>query len=270
MGSAMPYWREAGDGPAVICFHSNASVSGQWRALTDRIADRYHVWAVDSYGAGRSPDWESDRTITLADEVALVTPVLERAGERFSLVGHSYGAAVALKIALLQPERVTSIVVYEPTLFSLIEADGPQPNDADGIRDTVARAAEALDLGDRDAAARVFIDYWMGPESWAKMPEDRKSAIAASIVNVRRWKYALFKEPAPLSAFAKLQTPTLYMTGSNSTKAAHGVARRLLSALPHATHVDFPALGHMGPITHPDVVNSAIESFLAEINPNKH
>jgi pimeloyl-ACP methyl ester carboxylesterase len=56
--------------------------------------------------------------------------------------------------------------------------------------------------------------------------------------------------------------PVLIMTGSGSTAAAHGVARRLMQALPNATHIEFAGLGHMGPITHPDVVNAEIERFL--------
>ncbi|WP_429444181.1 alpha/beta fold hydrolase [Paraburkholderia sp. 40] len=55
-----PYFREAGVGPAVVCLHSNASTSGQWRALIDRLlAPQFHLFAPDSYGAGKSPQWSS-------------------------------------------------------------------------------------------------------------------------------------------------------------------------------------------------------------------
>jgi pimeloyl-ACP methyl ester carboxylesterase len=156
---AVPYWREAGVGPAVVCLHANASVSGQWRPLMSRLADRRRLLAPDAYGAGQSPEWPSDRTITLADEVQLIEPVLAQAGERYALVGHSYGGAVALRAAAQQPDRVSALVLYEPTLFALIDAEGPAPNDADGIRQAAATAAAALDAGDTDAAARAFIDY---------------------------------------------------------------------------------------------------------------
>ena len=258
------FCREAGTGPAVICFHSNASVSGQWKALFDTLSDRFSMFAPDAYGAGRSPEWPSDRNLTLADEADLVEPVLESAGERFALVGHSYGGAIALKIAALMPQRVTAIALYEPTLFSLIDAEGPSPNDADGIRHAAAAAATAFANGDPESAAETFIDYWMGTGSWARTPAERKPAIAASIANVHQWAHALFTEPTPLSTFAALNVPVLCMTGARSTVSAHGVARRLLSALPQATHVEFPELGHMGPITHPGVVNAAIGDFLDE------
>jgi pimeloyl-ACP methyl ester carboxylesterase len=256
-------YREAGAGPGVVCVHSNASTSGQWRALMDLLAPEFRVLAPDSYGAGKSPPWPFDRGITLLDEVALIEPVLLRAGAPFALVGHSYGAAVALMAALANPGRVRALALYEPTLFSLIEADSRPPNDGDGIRDAVARAMAALDAGDRDAAARHFIDYWMGEGAWRQTPEARKPAIAASVANVRHWAHALTTEPTPLSAFRSLDIPVLYMVGKRSTASAHGVARRMVGALPRVDVVEFENLGHMGPVTHPDPVNEAIREFLA-------
>ena len=262
MSAAVPYWREAGSGPAIVCLHSNASVSGQWRMLMTRLADRYRVLAPDAYGSGRSPDWPSDSTITLQDEVDLIEPVLQSAGDPFVLVGHSYGAAVALRTAVRCPARMRALIVYEPTLFSLIESEGPAPNDADGIRDAVAAAVAALQTGDRHEAARCFIDYWMGSGAWANTPDERRIVIADSVAKVRRWAHALFTEPTPISEFGHLQMPVLYLTGGRSTQSAHGVARRLVKALPNVTLVDLPELGHMGPITDPDVVNQVIEDFL--------
>ncbi|MEQ1650597.1 MAG: alpha/beta hydrolase [Hyphomicrobiaceae bacterium] len=263
MPTQMPFFREAGTGPGVVCFHANASVSGQWRTLSERLQNRFRVLAVDSYGSGKSPEWPSDRIITLNDEAALVEPVLARAAAPVILVGHSYGAAIALRIAAQNPGRVRALALYEPTLFALIERDGPAPNDADGIRDAVELASAALDRGDSDEAARCFIDYWMGHGSWAATPHERKPAIANAVVNVRRWAHALWLEPTPLSTFAQLQIPVLLMTGARSTQSAHGVARRLLGVLPRATHREFPKLGHMGPVTHPAIVDQAIDEFLS-------
>lgn len=257
-----PFFREAGSGPGVVCLHANASTSGQWRALMDRLAPKFRVLAVDSYDAGKSPRWPSDRVISLRDEVALIEPVLAKAGIPHALVGHSYGAAVALMAALVNPKRVRALVLYEPTLFSLIDADRPAPNDADGIRQGVADAAAFLDAGDENAAAERFIDYWMWSGAWRDTPEERKPAIAASVANIRRWGYALFREPTPLAAFRSLDLPVLYMTGKRTTASARGVARLLAPALPRVEVVEFEDLGHMGPVTHPQVVNAAIERFL--------
>lgn len=256
------FFRELGSGPGVVCLHSNASSSSQWRSLMDLLAPDFHVLAPDLYGAGKSPAWPAGRTIDLRDEIALIEPVLNRAGDAFFLVGHSYGAAVALIAALEQTERVYGLVVYEPTLFSLIDADSPQPNEADGIREAVEDAIRALESRDPIGAARRFIDYWMGRGTFDQMPRRNQVAIAESVGGIAGWSKALFGETTPLRAFSDLSIPVLLMTGKQSRPSSLGVARRLMKVLPQVEVVEFDDLGHMGPVTHPNVVNEAIAGFL--------
>lgn len=257
-----PSFREAGTGPGVVCLHANASTSGQWRGLMDLLAPRFRVLAPDLYGSGQSPDWPSDRAISLRDEVAFIEPVMARAGSPLVLVGHSYGAAVALIAALSHPERVRAMAIFEPTLFALLDAESAPPNEADGIRRVVEHASAYLEAGDLDSAAERFIDYWMGEGSWAQTPEQRKAPIAGSVRNIRRWAHSLLTEPAPLSAFRSLDMPVLYMTGKRSPASARAVARVLTSTLPNVEVVEFEDLGHMGPVTNPDCVNDVIDRWL--------
>jgi pimeloyl-ACP methyl ester carboxylesterase len=262
MPQLTPFFREVGTGPGVVCLHSNASNSSQWRALMECLAPTFRVLAPDSYGAGKSPAWPTDRLVGLRDEVALLEPVFALAKKPFTLVGHSYGAAVALIAALAQPHRVRALALYEPTLFALLDAESPPPNEADGIRAAVAGAAAALDAGDPAGAAEWFIDYWMGPGAWARTPEPRKGPIASSVVNVRGWAGALLDEPTPLETFATLDVPVLFMIGKDSPASSLGVARLLTKTLPRVEVIEFEGLGHMGPVTHSDVVNEAISRFL--------
>ena len=260
--AARPHVRAAGQGPGVICLHSNASSSSQWRGLIERLAPRWQVLAPDSWGSGQSPEWPSDRVISLQDEVDLVEPLLAAQPGPWVWVGHSYGGAAVLRAAVQRPERVRALVLYEPTLFALLRSGLAGPGVEREIVAVVNDGAAALDAGDPDGAALRFIDYWMGPGSWAATPEHRKPAIAASVRNLRRWGHALVTEPTPIEAFARLDVPVLLMTGAASTAAAHGVARCLLQTLPRVTHVEFAGLGHMAPVTHPDAVNAEIERFL--------
>lgn len=263
--STEPFFREAGTGPGVVCLHSNASSSSQWRALIDLLAPTCRVLAPDLYGAGKSPEWPLDRSISLQDEVAFIEPVLARAEPPFALVGHSYGGAVALIAALAAPSRIRALALYEPTLFAVLDAETPPPNEADDVRMVVSEAGRAVEAGDHDAAARRFIDYWMGAGSWEQMPEQRKAPIAASIANVGRWGHALLTAPAPVEAFRSLPVPVLYMIGKASPSSARGVARILTSRLPNVEVVEFEGLGHMGPVTHPEVVNPVIARYLRRV-----
>jgi pimeloyl-ACP methyl ester carboxylesterase len=256
------HFRQAGQGPGVVCLHSNAASASQWRALMDRLAPRYTVVAPDSYGAGKSPAWPEGGA-TLRGEVALLEPAFQAAGDSFVLVGHSYGAAIALVAAALRPERVRALALYEPTLFSLVDHQQPPPNGADGIKAAVMRSIAALGAGDEDGAAREFIDFWMGAGAWAAMPPARKPAITTAVRDVEGWARALVGEPMRLEDFgAALQMPVLLMTGQHSPASGHAPARVLQPVLRQCQTVEFRGLGHMGPLTHPEPVNAAIEAFL--------
>lgn len=257
-----PFVREAGTGPTVICMHANASHSGQWSALMKLLANRFHVVAVESWGAGKSPEWPSDRVITLADEVELLAPVIARATSPTSIVAHSYSGAVALKAALLHPGRFGALALYEPTLFALVDRANPEA--VSGIREAVRKAAGHLDSGDSHAAGRTFIDFWMGSGNWDGMPEERKPLMAASVRNVRRWAHALFTDPVTLPELASLDVPVLLLTGGRSPRSSLSVSELLARTLPRAEAVNLPRLGHMGPVTHPEIVNAQLERFLLE------
>ena len=248
-----------------MCIHANASSSTQCRSLMDLLSPTHRVLAPDCYGSGKSPEWLSDRKIRLDDEVDFLEPVLTAGGESCILVGHSYGAAVALIAALRHPERVRALALYEPTLFAVVDAEKAAPNGADGIRNTVTASGAALDAGDREGAARLFIDFWMGDGSWDRMPEQRRPAIADSVVNVRRWGHALFTEPTPTQTFASVRVPVLYMVGETSPESAQAVARVLLPVLPRVRPVRLAGLGHMAPVTHPEPINAEIARFLGDV-----
>jgi pimeloyl-ACP methyl ester carboxylesterase len=97
------------------------------------------------------------------------------------------------------------------------------------------------------------------------MPQPRKDPIVASIINIGGWGNALLTESTPLEAFSHLDVPVLFMMGTDSPASSLGVARLLTRALPRAEVVRFEGLGHMGPVTHSEVVNEAICAFLERV-----
>jgi pimeloyl-ACP methyl ester carboxylesterase len=254
------YFREAGSGPAVVCLHCSASTSGQWRPLMEALADRFHVIAADLFGCGKSPAWPEERPMWIDDQIALLAPVFERAGERFHLFGHSYGGAIALKAALRFQPRVLSLVLYEPVLFSVLLNDAPHSAAA---REITALRADAMHLGPQETAQR-FIDYWMGAGSWAALPEPRRAALAAAVRVVKHEWHSAFNEPTPLEAFQALDVPALLVTGTRSTAAAAAVAKLLGAALPRVRVEAIEGAGHMAPVTEPQRVNPLIERFLLQ------
>jgi len=257
-----PFVRESGSGPVVLCLHSNASTSGQWRALMETLAPRRRVLAPDLLGAGRSAPWPIATAARMAHESAALMPLLEGVGARFALVGHSYGAALALHIALAMPQRVSALVLFEPTLFPLLNQQQPGHPAAAAIAGTAAAAADQVDRGELAAAAQGFIDYWMGTGAWAAMPEARRAPVAESMRPIRLWTEALFAEPWSLGTLAALQVPTLLLGGALSPPSVGELLPLLARTLPRATLRVLPGLGHMAPATHPALVNPGIEEFL--------
>ena len=262
MSLPIPFYQEQGRGETVVCLHSNASTSAQWRQLLDLLADRFCVRAIDGYGAGRSPDWPPSIEATLDAEVDFLSPILQGGGDRFHLAGHSYGAAVAMHLAVRFPERVRSIAIYEPTLFHLVAGNDPAASPAAGIWQAAGDAAAMVQRGDNPAAAERFVDFWMQPGSWREMPAKRQDMVAHAVRHVGRWRDATFATSAPATAFAALQLPVLLMWGDRSPESAQSVARLLWALLPQVTLAPQPGLGHMGPITDAERVNSQIASFL--------
>ena len=255
------HYREAGSGSAVVCLHCSASTSGQWRPLMERLAERFHVIAADLYGCGKSPAWPEERPMRIDDQIALLAAVFERAGERFHLVGHSYGGAIALKAALALKQRLASLVLYEPVLFSVLLRDAPESaaaREIAAVRDDTMRLTA-------EAGAERFINYWMGEGAWTATPESRQAALVSAVRAMRPEWNSAFSEPTALEALRAIDVPTLLLTGTASTAAARAVARLVAGVLPRVRVEEIEGVGHMAPVTHPQRVNPLIEQWLTTI-----
>src|ERR1044072_6660998 len=101
----------------------------------EQLGDRSHVIAADLYGSGKSAAWPGEQPLWIDNQFAFLAATLQRAGERFHLVGHSYLGAIALKADLRFTTKLKSLVLYEPVLFSVLLPDAPQ---SDAAREIMA------------------------------------------------------------------------------------------------------------------------------------
>ncbi len=252
---------QTGSGQTVICLHGSASSSGQWEALMEKISNSYHVIAPDLYGYGKSPVWNGGAEMSLEDEAALLEPLMKLHTEPLHLIGHSFGAALALKAAVKYPGRVRSVTVYEPVLFKLLfdDVNSGAAEEIRQIRDIVYS-----NLNDRQPheAARIFVDYWNGAGTWEKFDPRRHSIIAGSMRSVLMNFDSLFSDGTGLDNFGKLNIPVLYLHGLETPDSTRRITELLTAVLPHLEFCVLPGMGHMGPLTHAESVNEIIHGFL--------
>jgi pimeloyl-ACP methyl ester carboxylesterase len=251
---------EAGERQTVVLLHSSASSSRQWNALVECLGIRFQVHTVDFHGHGAQPAWIGPRPLTLADEVTLVEPILRSAG-CVHLVGHSYGGAVALKVAELHPQSVRSLAVYEPVLFPWLFAEDPSGSAVQDVLAMTGALERHMEQGDPHAAAAVFVSYWSGAGAWEQLPPSRQDAIAARMRAVQPHFGALYREDF-VRIRALAERSLLYLTGTATAASTCRLGALARDALPHAVHEQIAGAGHMGPITHETQVNARIEQFL--------
>ncbi len=251
-----------GSGPAVVCLHSSTSSSKQWRALTESLSHRFQVIAPDLYGYGDSPQWTLDRALSIEDEIALLGPALDAVCGPFHLIGHSYGAAVALALAQSRPKSVRSLTLYEPVLFNLLLENDDHSESAEeiiAVREDVRRLVREEQLA--QAGAR-FVDYWSGHGSWAKLEPWQQQSITNRMPKVVADFDAVLGHPIPLAEYRELHIPTLLLYGVRSPKSTRTIIGQLASTLPKSEIRGFLGLGHMGPMTHAEQVATIIRKFI--------
>ncbi|MGM9490449.1 alpha/beta fold hydrolase [Ideonella sp. YS5] len=252
--------------PTVVLLHASASSSRQWDQLAQALRPSHDVHAIDLHGHGRREAWTDLRPLSLHDDAALALKALERQGGGH-LVGHSYGGAVALHLAAMQPSLVHSLAVYEPVVFSLLADKAP---DSHGAREAFAIAAGLHALvgqGRPEVAGEVFVDYWSGPGTWRLMGQERQRAIANRMPTIVAHFDTLMNEPLPPALNQRLTMPVLVMHGTRTTTAALALAQLMRELLPAAAHEAMPGLGHMGPLADPARVNARLLRFLQAQEP---
>lgn len=247
--------------PTVVLLHSSASSARQWDRLAETLKPRFHVHAIEFHGHGEQPTWSSNAPLTLADEAALAIPALEKAGGAH-VVGHSYGGAVALKLATMRPRLVRSLVVYEPVLFRLVLDGFARQSRADEIYGVADSISKMLASGDTNSAARVFIDFWSGAGAWDSLPPGKQTSIAPRMQAVAQQFDALLNEPLQLSDLRRRNLPTKLVSGSRTPDITRRIAEVLRMALPTDAYEVIEAAGHMGPITHSAEFNQRVVRFL--------
>jgi pimeloyl-ACP methyl ester carboxylesterase len=246
----------------VICLHASGASGGQWRALANRMKHDFHVLTPDLYGHGAAPSWYGPRGDIVAADVARISSLAAEAGDKVHLVGHSYGGTIALRVALSHPEQVVSVAVYEPVPMRVLFDYNAKHRAAAEIAELARDIRRALNGGSFELAARRFVDYWSGAGSWARLTPEDQATIARRMPVTDAHFASLIHDPVRLRDYANVRVPVLYLMGRQTRASARRMGELLRYALPDVEAGTLDEMGHLGPITHAEIVAQRIAQFV--------
>lgn len=257
---AVTFYRHAGSGPALLLLHAGASSGVQWERVLAALAPRWEVVAPDLYGHGHTPCPEDMSPGTLLErQVAVLLALLDTLGGPARVVGHSYGAVLALSLAAAAPARVRDLVLVEPVAFGLLPDDDPALAPVHAVE---AACRERVLAGDPAGATRHFLDFWSDPELWDFLPDaDRQAIVAGARERHFIGGPAVFGAPFAAADLARISCPIRLVTGDDGPEAPRAVAGRLATLLPQAEPITVAGAGHMLPLTHHRAFLRLVESM---------
>jgi len=248
----------------VIALHCSGAGSSQWNYLAEVLGGGFEVLAPEHFGNENTGPWTGERPFTLAEEAVRTIALIDECESKVHLVGHSYGGAVALHVALARPERIASLALYEPSAFHLLRQMGANGAEAFAEITSIARrTCEGVISGDYRGAASAFVDYWNGSGAWDALRPAMQQALIRWLPKAPLDFRALIEEPTPASAYRKLGFPVRILRGAHAPLPTRLIAESLSHLLPASRLLTVEGAGHMGPLTHAPQVSALFVQHIA-------
>ena len=254
---------ESGTGPDVVLIHGNAgSVDDFDFQSLGRLCRNYRVIAIDRPGHGKSAR-PNDSDATLQYQMRLLHETLSHLGvTRPVLVGHSWGASLALAYAVNYPKELSAIVLLAPAAY----ADGGPDQFMRAVLKTPVIGDISLTIG------RITLGKYLLKKELRKafypdsVPEEYLRHASASWLEHKQVRailedeYGLDQELKRVSKhYQEINIPVVIVTGDNDkvVSAGHN-AFRLKTSISQAQLIELKNTGHQIPQTHPESIYNAV------------
>ncbi len=237
--------------------HCALGRAASWRPFLNALDASVSPLLIELPGHGLAEDY--DETRDYADQ-AVELALDEMPSQPVALIGHSFGAAVALRIAVERPYRVSSLVLVEPVFFAA--AKGRTAYDK-VIRD-LAPFVSKIEAGSTATAARAFHELW-GEGTWDDLSNEDRAYIMGRIGLIPKGDTLIMEDRSQVlrpGGLEDLDMPVTFVDGGDS----HPVMVEIISAIgdriPHAEWFTVPGARHMLPMTHPKRLVEALDGRL--------
>jgi pimeloyl-ACP methyl ester carboxylesterase len=261
LGNNQLAYRVYGSGPDVLLLHGWISSGRMWEGLMQRMARFYRVWALDLMGFGDSHCDNPLKVITLNDEAHLIVAFCKAVGIRpITIVGHSMGGTLAVKLALETPDLVKQIVLICPVITGKLVFHVEQFL-ANPVGQSLLSFGQHFwpDVFTLRQIVTLIAPPYIGEEACRRTVEDlRKATWGASygclmsMLNINLDKY-----------LHKLRQPTLVITGTQDATIPATEAKLTADLIPGSQFIEMPHCHHQPPDEDPDFLVQAIGDFMA-------
>lgn len=254
--------RSGGEGPPVLLVHGIPGSSGVWAAVADRLVGAgFQVLAPDLLGFGASdrPAALDDLWIT-AQATALAEALDSMAAVPAIVVGHDYGAPIAVALTARRPQSVSGLVLAAGNLFTDTPIPGPlklvtwpligRPTGHLAFSTPALRMMLSAVMG----RPRVLLDRasYLGDAAQRRAIK----TIFAGALRELPDRYAEVQATLP-----GLRTSTVVLWGDRDPFFGVEQARRAADALPDATLQLLAGAGHFLPAERPEAFVAAVQQL---------
>ncbi|HUT51405.1 MAG TPA: alpha/beta hydrolase [Alphaproteobacteria bacterium] len=255
-------YRLSGTGPAVALFHCAGTSAAQWRTARTMLEPDHTMLTPDMVGFGRSEPWPDD-TLSLDEEAGLLAELLEATTGPAHLVGHSFGATLALRLALRHPALCRSLLLYEPIPFGMLRQAGEMAL-YEEIAGIGRRFVALYEAGDAENAVKTFATYWTGEDGWQSLTPAARRAMVEAAAMLRLEFHAKEADAVRFEDHAAIGVPAKLVAGEASGPVSHRIAQALAAAIPGAELVRLPG-NHMAPASDPVPFAQLLRAHLGHV-----
>lgn len=258
-------YRDRGSGEPVVFLHGTPSHSFIWREVVPEIERAGHrVVLFDLLGYGRS-ERPLTRDTSVRGQVDVLQALLQHLGiDRFSLVAHDIGGAIAQLLATAAPERVHRLMLIDTVSYDSWPSDTWQAIIRDHLQNYAAMPADEFEaMLTRQLRMTVANpDRMSGQVLEAYLAPHRSALGRASFFEhqVRHYDSSPTQQVVP--ALARLTMPVRLLWGAQDTWQPLTYAKRLTADIPGSELVVIDNGGHFLMEDQPQRVRSEILNFL--------